>query len=34
MNFPTFSIGLVIVIAVAYLVGARYPMIAQKVGLA
>lgn len=34
MNFPTVSISLVILLLVAYLVGARYPVLAQKVGLA
>jgi hypothetical protein len=34
MSLPHFSIGLLIVVAVAYVVGARWPMIAQKVGLA
>jgi hypothetical protein len=34
MSFPHFSIGLIIVLVVAYIVGARWPMLAQKVGLA
>lgn len=34
MTFPSFSIGLLIVLVVAYVVGARWPMLAQKIGLA
>lgn len=34
MNFPAFSIGLVVVLLVAYVVGARWPALAQKIGLA
>lgn len=30
---PRLSIGVVILLAVAYVLGARYPMLAAKVGL-
>lgn len=29
-----FSLGLIVLVAVIYIVGARYPVLAQKVGLA
>lgn len=31
---PRFSIALIIVLAVVYIVGARYPGLAQKIGAA
>ncbi len=31
---PRLSIGVIILIAVAYVVGAKWPMLAQKVGVA
>lgn len=31
---PRFSIAMIIVIAIVYIVGARYPMLAQKIGAA
>lgn len=31
---PRISLGLLIVIVVAYVIGAKWPMLAQKVGLA
>ena len=34
MSFPRITLSLVIVLVVAYIVGARYPVLAQKVGLA
>ena len=33
-SFPSLSIGLLIVVVIAYVIGARYPMLAQKVGAA
>ncbi len=34
MNFPSISIGLIVVIVVAYVVGARYGGLARKFGVA
>lgn len=34
MSIPRISLTLVIIVVVAYLVGARYPQLAAKVGLA
>lgn len=31
---PRFSIALIIVLAIVYIVGARYPQLAQKIGAA
>jgi hypothetical protein len=31
---PRLTIGLVVVVIVAYIVGAKYPQLAQKVGIA
>jgi hypothetical protein len=31
---PRFSIAMIIVVAIVYIVGARYPMLAQKIGAA
>jgi hypothetical protein len=31
---PKFSIALLIVVAIVYIVGARYPVLAQKIGAA
>lgn len=33
-SFPSFTIGLLILLVIAYIVGARYPMLAQKAGIA
>lgn len=32
--FPKITLGLVVVALIAYFVGARYPALAQKVGIA
>ncbi len=34
MSFPRISLALIVIVVVAYIVGARYPMLAAKVGLA
>jgi hypothetical protein len=31
---PRLSLGVIIIVAVAYILGARYPQLASKVGLA
>lgn len=31
---PRLSIGVIVIIAIAYILGARYPVLASKVGLA
>jgi hypothetical protein len=31
---PRFSIALIIVLLIVYIIGARYPMLAQKIGAA
>jgi hypothetical protein len=31
---PKFSIAMLIVVAIVYIVGARYPVLAQKIGAA
>jgi hypothetical protein len=31
---PQITIGLIILVVIVYLVGARYPMLAQKIGVA
>jgi hypothetical protein len=33
-SFPSLTLGLIIIVIVAYIVGARWPMLAQKVGIA
>lgn len=34
MSVPHLSLSLIIIVVVAYIVGARYPMLAQKIGVA
>jgi hypothetical protein len=31
---PQITIGLIILVVIVYLIGARYPMLAQKIGVA
>lgn len=34
MTFPRLSLALIVIVAVAYVVGAKYPVLAQKIGIA
>lgn len=34
MRFPSISLMLIIIVALAYVAGAKWPMLAQKVGIA